>query len=61
MPLSVLIDTDPGLDDAMALLVALRSPELNVLAVTTVFGNAGVEQTAPDPHGFWGEAPDGSS
>ncbi len=35
----VLIDTDPGIDDAMALLLALQSPELDVAAVTTVSGN----------------------
>ena len=46
MPRGVLIDTDPGVDDAMALLLALASPELELLAVTTVFGNAAVEQTA---------------
>lgn len=35
----VIIDTDPGQDDALALLVALASPELAVVAVTTVAGN----------------------
>ncbi len=35
----ILIDTDPGVDDAMALLLAVASPELDVLGVTTVFGN----------------------
>jgi uridine nucleosidase len=42
----VLIDTDPGIDDAMAILLALRSPELEVRALTTVHGNADVFQTA---------------
>lgn len=36
----VIIDTDPGTDDAIALLMALESPALEVLAVTTVGGNA---------------------
>lgn len=45
MPLPILLDTDPGIDDAMALLFALASSELELLAVTTVFGNAAVEQT----------------
>lgn len=45
MPIPFLLDTDPGIDDAMALLFALASPELELLAVTTVFGNAAVEQT----------------
>lgn len=35
----VIIDLDPGQDDALALLVALASPELDVVAVTTVAGN----------------------
>lgn len=39
----VLIDTDGGTDDAMALLLALRSPELRVEAITTVCGNVEVE------------------
>lgn len=41
----VIIDTDPGIDDAAAILFALRSPELDVRAITTVFGNVEVEQT----------------
>lgn len=46
MPQPVLIDTDPGIDDAMAILLALRSPELEVRGLTTVHGNADVVQTA---------------
>lgn len=40
MPIPIIFDTDPGVDDAMALLLALASPELAVLGVTTVFGNS---------------------
>jgi inosine-uridine nucleoside N-ribohydrolase len=40
----VLIDTDGGVDDALALLLALRSPELQIAAVTTVHGNVPVDQ-----------------
>ena len=40
----ILIDTDPGVDDALALLLALRSPELHVEAITTVCGNVPVTQ-----------------
>jgi inosine-uridine nucleoside N-ribohydrolase len=36
----IIIDTDPGIDDAMAIFFALASPELEVVALTTVFGNA---------------------
>ncbi len=45
MPESIIIDTDPGIDDFMAILFALKSPELDVLALTTVFGNHYVEIT----------------
>jgi inosine-uridine nucleoside N-ribohydrolase len=41
----IIFDTDPGVDDAMALLLALSSPELEVVGVTTVFGNGTVAQT----------------
>jgi pyrimidine-specific ribonucleoside hydrolase len=39
MPKPVIIDCDPGHDDAMALMLAVGSPELEVVAVTTVAGN----------------------
>ena len=35
----VIIDTDPGQDDAVAILLALASPEIEVLGITTVAGN----------------------
>ena len=41
----VLIDCDPGHDDAIALLLALASPELELLGVTTVCGNQTLEKT----------------
>ena len=41
----VVIDTDPGTDDAIALMMALGSPELDILALTTVGGNAPLAQT----------------
>ncbi len=40
----IFIDTDPGVDDALALLLAMKSPELHVEAITTVSGNVHVEQ-----------------
>jgi len=40
----ILIDTDPGIDDALAILLALASPELQVDGVSTVHGNCSVEQ-----------------
>jgi inosine-uridine nucleoside N-ribohydrolase len=56
----LLIDTDPGIDDALAILLALRSPDARVEAVTTVAGNVTVDRAtanarrilavaAPDP------------
>lgn len=41
----VIYDTDPGVDDAMALLFLHRHPNIDLLGVTTVFGNASVETT----------------
>ena len=41
----VLVDCDPGQDDAIALLLALASPELDVVGVTTVAGNQTLEKT----------------
>jgi inosine-uridine nucleoside N-ribohydrolase len=41
-PLPLIIDSDPGLDDALAIGLAVARPELDVLAVTTVGGNADV-------------------
>lgn len=44
----IIIDTDPGVDDAFALLFALRSPELKVEAVTVVAGNVPAEVGLPN-------------
>lgn len=41
----VIIDTDPGLDDAVAILFALASGHFDVLGLTTVAGNIGLERT----------------
>ncbi|NOG51150.1 MAG: hypothetical protein HND48_18245 [Chloroflexi bacterium] len=38
------IDTDPGTDDAVALVMALRSPEIEVVGISVVAGNVGLEQ-----------------
>ncbi len=42
----IIFDTDPGIDDAMAILAALRSPEFDVIGLTTVFGNTDVDSCA---------------
>ena len=41
----VIIDTDPGHDDAMAIMLAIKSNALDVLALTTVCGNSTIENT----------------
>lgn len=47
-PLRIILDTDPGVDDAMAIFLALRSPELQVEAVTPVSGNVPLAFTLPN-------------
>ena len=42
----VVWDMDPGVDDALALILALKSSEVQVLGITTVAGNASVEMTS---------------
>ena len=44
MPRTFLIDTDTASDDAVALIMALRAPEIRIAAVTTVAGNVDVQQ-----------------
>lgn len=39
----IIIDTDPGIDDAMAIFFALRHPALDVIGLTTIFGNVTTE------------------
>lgn len=42
----IVIDCDPGADDAQAILMALNASHVEILAITTVFGNGRVEDTA---------------
>jgi purine nucleosidase len=42
-PLKVLLDTDPGIDDALAILLALASPEIELRALTVTGGNCSLE------------------
>ncbi len=44
----VIIDTDPGVDDAFALLLAMCSPQLHIEAITAVAGNVPLELTLPN-------------
>lgn len=45
-PRKVIYDTDPGVDDAMALYFALAHPGIDLVGITTTFGNVSVEQAA---------------
>ena len=45
MPRPFLIDTDTASDDAVALIMAMREPDVQVVAITTVAGNVPVEQS----------------
>lgn len=45
MPIPVILDCDPGTDDAFALFLALASPEIDLLAVTVAGGNVGLDAT----------------
>ncbi|MGB2633663.1 MAG: nucleoside hydrolase [Candidatus Acidiferrum sp.] len=47
-PRRIILDTDPGVDDAMAFFLALRSPELKVEAITPVSGNVPLSFTLPN-------------
>ena len=42
--MKLIIDTDPGVDDAMAIIYAALAPDIELLGLTTVFGNVNIEQ-----------------
>lgn len=50
MPVRVILDTDTGVDDALAILLAMRSPELRVEAITGVCGNTPLENCVRNIH-----------
>ncbi|WP_028021521.1 nucleoside hydrolase [Enterovibrio calviensis] len=43
MKTKIILDTDPGIDDAMAILFAEANPNVDLVALTTIFGNADIE------------------
>lgn len=43
-PIPVIIDTDPGIDDAMAILLAGKSPAIDLVGLTTIYGNVDVQR-----------------
>ena len=42
---NIIIDTDPGHDDALAIMLAVKSGQFNIVAITTVAGNSSIENT----------------
>jgi len=48
MPRPIIIDTDPGIDDALAIMLAAASSEVEILGLVAVAGNVGIELTAPN-------------
>lgn len=50
--MKILIDTDPGVDDAVALLLALKHPDLEVVGITTIGGNVGIDHTTVNAAGI---------
>ena len=42
-PQKVIIDTDPGVDDAMAIIYAHLSPDVELLGLTSIFGNVTID------------------
>lgn len=44
MPKKIILDTDPGIDDALAILLALASPEVELVGMSVVHGNCSVDQ-----------------
>ncbi|GAA1968018.1 nucleoside hydrolase [Amycolatopsis minnesotensis] len=52
MGVKLIIDTDPGVDDALAIALAALSPDVDLLGVTTVFGNVPVATTTRNARGL---------
>ena len=44
-PIKLVIDTDPGVDDAIAILIALAAPQVEVMGLTSVGGNVPLART----------------
>lgn len=50
--IKLIIDTDPGIDDAIALSIALNSNKLDIKLITTVSGNVGIDNTTNNAKKF---------
>jgi Inosine-uridine nucleoside N-ribohydrolase len=57
MAINIIMDTDPGIDDAAALTMAINDPQINLKLVTAVAGNVTVDKTTANAlkivHFFW--------
>ncbi len=51
-PTRLIIDCDPGIDDAVSIALAVGSPELEILGITTVAGNVGIQETTTNALGL---------
>lgn len=49
-PIPLILDTDPGIDDTVALMLALASPEVDLLGISTSGGNHGCRETFENAH-----------
>lgn len=45
--IDIILDCDPGYDDAAAILLAAGNPNVNILAITVVAGNQSIEKVSP--------------
>ena len=48
----IILDCDPGMDDSMAIIMAAKSPDLDLLAVTAVNGNYPVDITSKNARNY---------
>lgn len=44
MPIKIILDTDPGIDDTMAIFYAIAHPEIELMALTSIYGNVSVKE-----------------
>jgi len=49
-PTPIILDCDPGHDDAVAILLAVGSPAVSLLGVTTTFGNCSLDDATRNAH-----------
>ena len=50
----IILDCDPGHDDAVAIMLAAKSPQIDLLGITVVAGNQTLEKTTANALNIWG-------